>query len=127
MRHTMVALALALAILFPLGSSAAVYVAKDAAGTTVTMWDTPCANKKALRELPRLNKMLADANKKMGWKAYLPVKAGETLAATVVYDGKQYGACVAKVGLLAIVLDDAGAKNSIWPVPAADFKASVDM
>lgn len=112
MRVAVIALLAALA--FPPASFAA-WQARDSDGTTVTLVASPCVSEGALSQLPRLNESLAASG-------LPPVPAEALRAASVLFKGREYQACWVLIQGTVAVLDDGGQDNSLFAVPATQFR-----
>lgn len=89
--------------------------AKDNMGTTVTLMDTPCVSQNALEALPELNGILATIG-------HPGLKAADLTAASVLFKGKIFAACWALVNTSVVIIDDGRQPDSIFVVPASDFR-----
>ena len=99
-------------------ASAAVIIASDGQTTVTVDTEKVCTNVEALKLLPKLNAILANAG-------IAPVPGNEVMEASVMSKGKMYGACAAlSIPSVVAIMDDAGEENSLFPVPVSDFKVA---
>jgi hypothetical protein len=89
--------------------------AKDPAGNTVTITAGACESDAAAAQLPKLNEVLARI------PGFPQLTRGDLRGGSMVYQGKQYAICWMAVNGMVAVMDDAGADNSLFPVPLRDF------
>lgn len=94
--------------------------ARDSAGNVVTLKGDACVNAAVIGQIPRLNKVLADAGQP-------PKTVADFISAEVFFQGKVYQACATDFQNVVIVIDDAGLENSIFLVPAQDFRLQPDI
>ena len=94
--------------------------AQDSEGTVVLVYDAPCKNEAVFAQLEKVNEMLAAA----GVPPLTPDLLGR---AEVVYRGEGFGACWAQGGEIVLVIDDAGLPESVFIVPAREFKPVLEV